>query len=168
MRSLVRPFRSRPSLAAQVPDEFSEQDAEAWRERASAVVRDTVNPAFERYRNVIRDEVAPVARPDDRAGLFGLSDGDLVYSKLIEKYTTRPMQAGEIHEVGLQQIDKLAGEYPKIAGPAIGATSLDEIFAALRDDPALHHTSGENVIAAAESAFAKAKAEMGNLPLKPL
>lgn len=156
------PIEESPFLAAQVPDEFSEQDAEAWRERASAVVRDTVNPAFERYRNVIRDEVAPVARPDDRAGLFGLSDGDLVYSRLIEKYTTLPMQAGEIHEVGLQQIDKLADEYREIAGPAIGATSLDEIFAALRDDPALHHTSGENVIAAAESAFAKAKAEMGD------
>ena len=161
-RMLAAPVEESPYLAIQMPEAFSNEDTVAWRERAGAIVTETINPAFERYRNVIRDEVAPVARPDDRAGLFGLADGDLVYSRLIDRFTTLSMQADEIHHIGLEQIDKLAEEYRDIAGPVLGTTSLEDIFTALREDPALHHTTGGAVIAASEEAFTKAKAEMGN------
>jgi uncharacterized protein (DUF885 family) len=159
---LSAPEESSPFLKAQMPESFSDEDTAAWRSRAAGVVRDTVNPAFDRYRAVIRDEVAPIARPNDRAGLFGLPDGDLVYSRLLDRYTTLSMQAEEIHHIGLEQIDKLADEYIEIAGPVLKTTSLEDIFTALREDPALHHTTGEGVVAASEAAFAKAKAEMGD------
>ncbi len=159
---LASPIDESPFLQAQTPESHSEEDKARWRERATAIVRDFVNPAFQRYRDVIKDEVGPVARPDDQAGLFGLADGDLAYSRLLDRFTTLSMQAGEIHQIGLQQIDNLADEYLEIAGPVLGSTSLEEMFAVLRDDPELHHTTGEGVIAASEAAFAKAKAEMGD------
>jgi uncharacterized protein (DUF885 family) len=159
---LASPIDESPLLRAQMPEAHSEEDTAQWRERATTIVRDSVNPAFERYRDVIRDEVGPVARPDDRAGLFGIPDGDLVYSRLLDRFTTLSMQVGEIHQIGLQQIDSLAEEYLEIAGPVLGSTSLEEMFAVLRDDPELHHTTGEGVIAASEAAFEKAKAEMGD------
>lgn len=159
---LASPIDESPFLQAQMPEAHSAEDTARWRERATAIVTDFVHPAFQRYRDVIKDEVGPVARSDDEAGLFGLSDGDLVYSRLLDRFTTLSMQAGEIHQIGLQQIDNLAGEYLEIAGPVLGSTSLEEMFAILRDDPELHHTTGEGVIAAAEAAFAKAKAEMGD------
>ncbi len=149
-------------LNAQMPAEFDEDAIATWQDRAAAIVENEIRPAFARYRDVIRDEVGPVARPDERAGLFGLPDGDLVYSRLIERYTTLPMQAAEIHEIGLQQIDRLAQEYLEIAGPILGTTSLEDIFTALRDDPALHHTNGADVVAQSEEAFAAAKAAMGD------
>ena len=151
-----------PYLAIQLPDSFSDEERDEWSQQAAAIVTDTVNPALERYRSVVRDEVGPVARANEEAGLFALSDGDLVYSRLVDKYTTLSMQADEIHHIGLEQIDKLAREYVEIAGPVVGTTSLEEIFAALRDDPSLHHTTGEGVVAASEAAFDKAKSEMGN------
>jgi uncharacterized protein (DUF885 family) len=151
-----------PYLSIQMPDSFSDEDTAEWRARAAAIVTGTINPAFVRYRDFIRDGVGPVARPDERAGLFGLDDGELVYSRLIDQFTTLSMQPDEIHHIGLEQIDKLAREYIEIAGPVIGTTSLEDIFAALRDDPALHHATGEDVVAAAEAAFAKAKANMGD------
>jgi uncharacterized protein (DUF885 family) len=156
------PVEKSPFLSVQMPESFSDEDAAAWREQAATVVVETVNPAFERYRDVIRDEVGPVARPDDRAGLFGLKDGDLVYSRLIDKYTTLSMQPDEIHHIGLEQIDRLAQEYIEIAGPIFGTTVLEEIFTALREDKSLYHTTGEGVVSASVAAFAKAKAEMGD------
>ena len=159
---LAVPVDDSPYLAIQMPESFTDGDIAGWRERAAVVVTDTVNPAFERYRNVIRDEVGPVARPDEEAGLFALADGELIYSRLIDQFTTLSMQADEIHHIGLEQIAKLADEYREIAGPVLGTTSLEEIFAALRDDPTLHHTNGDDVVAASEAAFAKAKAEMGD------
>lgn len=159
---IAAPVENSPFLKAQIPESYSDEEATAWRDRAAAIVRDSINPAFERYRDVIRDEVGPVARSDEKAGLFGLDDGDLVYSRLLDKYTTLAMQADEIHHIGLEQIEKLAGEYHEIAGPVLGTTSLEDIFRSLREDPDLHHTTGEGVIAASEAAFAKAKAEMGD------
>jgi uncharacterized protein (DUF885 family) len=159
---LEMPVEKSPFLSVQMPESFSDEDAAAWREQAATVVVETVNPAFERYRDVIRDEVGPVARPDDRAGLFGLKDGDLVYSRLIDKYTTLSMQPDEIHHIGLEQIDRLAQEYIEIAGPIFGTTVLEEIFTALREDKSLYHTTGEGVVSASVAAFAKAKAEMGD------
>lgn len=159
---IAAPVENSPFLKAQIPESYSDEEATAWRDRAVAIVRNSINPAFERYRDVIRDEVGPVARSDEKAGLFGLDDGDLVYSRLLDKYTTLAMQADEIHHIGLEQIEKLAGEYHEIAGPVLGTTSLEDIFRSLREDPDLHHTTGEGVIAASEAAFAKAKAEMGD------
>ena len=165
---LATPIEEDVFLRAQMPQDFTDADVAAWRERAAAVVMNEIRPAFARYRDVIRNEVGPVARSDDEAGLRYLADGDLVYARLIEKYTTLPMQAEEIHEIGLQQIDRLASEYLEMAGPLLGTTSLEDIFTALRDDPALHHTTGEGVVRQSEEAFAAAKAEMpkwfGRLP----
>ncbi|MDJ0791308.1 MAG: DUF885 domain-containing protein [Acidimicrobiia bacterium] len=149
-------------LKAQMPGAYTEADIEAWKDRAAEIVRNEIRPAYARYRDVIRDEVGPVARSDEEAGLRYLPDGDLVYSRLIERYTTIPMQAEEIHEIGLQQIDRLAAEYLELAGPLLDTTSLEDIFTAMRDDPGLHHTTGEGVVAQSEEAFASAKAEMPN------
>src|SRR5690606_35099840 len=38
----------------------------AWREQLAAAVRDVVRPAFADYLRVLRDELLPAARPDDR------------------------------------------------------------------------------------------------------
>ena len=72
----------------------------------------------------------PACAPADRRALRGLADGDLVYTRLIERYTTLPLQAEEIHEIGLQQIEKLNQEYLDIAGPLLDTTSLEDIFLA--------------------------------------
>jgi uncharacterized protein (DUF885 family) len=71
------------------------------------------------------------------------------------------MDPREIHEIGHQQIAKLAGGYRDLGREVLGTEDLDEIFTRLRDDPALHFDNGPDVVAASEKAMAKAKAEMG-------
>jgi len=159
---LDTPVDSDVFLHAQMPEAYTESDIAAWKDKAANIVTSEIRPAFARYRDTIQNEVGPLARPDERAGLFGLPDGDLVYSRLIERYTTLPMQAPEIHEMGRQQIARLAKEYVDIAGPLLGTSSLDEIFRALREDPALHHTSGTDIVDQSEAAFRAAKARMGD------
>ena len=159
---LASPIEEDAFLKAQMPSDYSAEDIAAWKERAASIITSEIRPAFARYRDVVRDEVGPVARSDERAGLWALSDGDELYSRLIERYTTLDMTAQDIHDIGLQQIARLADEYREIAGPILGTTDLTEIFAALRDDPELHHTTGAGVVAQSEEAFAAAKAEMGD------
>jgi uncharacterized protein (DUF885 family) len=121
-----------------------------------------VRPAVERYRDVLRDEVAPHARPDERCGLTHLPDGDEAYAKLARFFTTTDRSPEEIHETGLRQVAALEEEYRTLGPQVVGTDDVQAIFAALRDDPKLHHTSGDEIVADSKTAMAKARAVMGD------
>ena len=151
-----------PLLDVQVPSDFDAQAAAAWKSRLAEAVAKEIRPAMRRQRDAIRDEVAPSARPDDRAGVMWLPDGEVLYSRAIHRYTTLPMQAGEIHEVGRQQIARLGDEYRILGAEVLGTSDLSAIYRALREDPDLHHTDGAEVVTASETAMATARAAMGD------
>ncbi|MBO9521699.1 MAG: DUF885 domain-containing protein [Nocardioidaceae bacterium] len=135
-------------------------DAEAWRARLQAAIEDEIRPGMLAYAEVLRDEVLPVARPDDRAGLSWLDGGLEDYDRTLRYYTTTGMSAEEIHQVGLEQIAKLAEEYRGLGPEVVGSDDLQEIFTALRTDPALHFETGDQLVAASEVAMARAWAGM--------
>jgi uncharacterized protein (DUF885 family) len=159
---LALPVDQDPMLDTQVPEVFSDEETATWKAALADVVRDVIRPAVARQRDVLRDEVLPVSRPEGKEGLVWLPDGEETYRRSIRWFTTLPMTAQEIHDVGLQQIARLADEYREIGSEALGTNDLQAIFSRLRDDPALHHTTGEGVRAAAEAAFDKARAAMGD------
>jgi uncharacterized protein (DUF885 family) len=159
---LSSPVEQDSLLNVSLPGSMSDDDVALWRKAASDAVAETVRPALCRYRDVLADELAPAARPNEQAGLWALSDGDLIYSRLIEKYTTMPMQAGEIHEIGLAQIARLEEEYAHYGPDAVGTDNVHEIYNILRTDPSITHTNGADIIAQCEAAFERARAEMSN------
>jgi uncharacterized protein (DUF885 family) len=137
-------------------------DADAWRARIREAVETDVRPAMALYRDTIRDRIRPHARDDAHVGLTWLADGDAVYDTMIRYHTTLTKSAREIHEIGLQQIDKLAGEYRVLGKEVLGTEDVPEIFRRLREDPALHHTNGPDIVAASKAALAKASGAMGD------
>lgn len=159
---LETPLDEDSLLNAKLPSSFTDDERADWADKAKTVIGSTVRPALDRYRTVVAEEIAPHARSNERAGLWALPDGDLIYSRLIERYATLPMQAEEIHQIGLDQIDKLAGEYRDLGPAAVGSDNLDEIFAILKTDKSIIHTSGPDIVAVCESAFDRSRAEMGN------
>jgi uncharacterized protein (DUF885 family) len=159
-RWLAKPVAEDPLLNTAEPTGVG--DADAWRRRLRDVVEDEVRPAMAAYRDVIRDRVRPKARDDDHVGLRWLADGDDVYDRMVRYHTTLTRSAQEIHDIGLQQIEKLAGEYRQLGSEVLGTSDVPEIFRRLRDDPALHHTSGAEIVDASKAALAKATAAMGD------
>lgn len=159
---LATPVEDDTLLKASLPSDFSDTDRTDWATRAASIVTDVVRPALVRYRDLLEDVIRPVARPNDRAGLWALPDGDLVYARLIEKYTTMPMQAGEIHEVGLAQIALLEDEYAQYGPDAVGTDNVQEIYNILRTDKSITHTNGADIVAQCQAAFERARAEMPN------
>jgi uncharacterized protein (DUF885 family) len=157
---LAAPIEDDPLLTAQAPAAFSDEETAAWKGRLQQVVAGAIRPALERQRDFIRDEMGPHARSNEQPGVAYLHDGEVLYARALHRYTTLPMQAGEVHEVGLSQIEKLGDEYREVAGPLLGIDDLTEIYTRLREDPELHHTTAEGVIRASEAAFAKARAAM--------
>ena len=157
---LAKPLDDDPLLATAEPTGVADRDA--WRARLRDVIEHDVRPAMAHYRDTIRDRVRPHARDDEHVGLTWLADGDDAYGRMIRYHTTLEKDAREIHEIGLQQIEKLAGEYRELGAEVLGTSDVPEIFRRLRDDPALHHTNGADIVAASKRALAKATAATGD------
>ncbi len=106
----------------------------AWRDQLAAAAREEIRPAFQRYRDVLADELLPVARPDERCGLTWLgADGADLYRTLVRQHTTLDdLSADEIHQIGLAEIERLAGEYAEVGGRLFGTRDLGEVFSRLR------------------------------------
>jgi uncharacterized protein (DUF885 family) len=131
-------------------------DVDAWKGRLREVVEGDVRPGLLTYRDVLRDEVLPLGRPDDRCGLSWVPDGDATYAATLRQFTTTTKTAQEIHDIGLAQIEKLADEYRSLGPEVVGTDDLPQIFKAMRSEPRLHFTNGDELITASEVAMQRA------------
>ncbi len=157
---LAKPIDEDPLLHTAEPTGVADPDG--WRARLRDVIEADVRPAMAQYRETIRDRVRPHARDDDHVGLAWLADGEDAYGRMIRYHTTLKRSAREIHQIGLEQIEKLAGEYRALGPEVLGTSDVPEIFRRLREDPALHHTNGADIVTASKTALAKATAATGD------
>ncbi len=131
-------------------------DVDGWKARLRAVIESDVRPGMAAYRDVLREQVLPLARTEDRCGLCWLPDGEEAYAATLRHFTTTPKSAQEIHDIGLAQVAKLAEDYRSLGPEVVGTEDLQQIFAAMRTDPALHFRTGEELVEAAEVAMQRA------------
>ena len=105
-RLLQIPPEESPALAALAPEDG------AARDRIASVIRDEVNPAYERYLEGLR-EYLPHAT--ETIGLSALPDGDAMYATQILAWTTLPLEAQEIHDIGVERLATIQEERRLIA-----------------------------------------------------
>lgn len=131
---LVAPFD-----APDTPDSDTEDadDGETgWRtelrQRVADEATENLWPALTRYRDTLRSELLPVARPDERCGLVHLAGGTADYTALVRVHTTLPLSAAEIHQQGLADIDADHRRILEIGARHFGVATLAEVLDALR------------------------------------
>jgi uncharacterized protein (DUF885 family) len=164
---LVSDVASDPFVTLDGPDGWDGEAA--WRDELATVTREVIRPAFQRYREVLADELATVARPDDRCGLLwldgdgGAGQGTAMYGTLVRQHTTLDdLEPDEIHELGLSELERLTGEYAEVGGRLFGTSDQAEVFERLRSDPALRYRTGDEIMADAQRCLASATAAMGD------
>jgi uncharacterized protein (DUF885 family) len=158
---LSSPLESDPFANLAGPDGWDGLDA--WRRELTDIVRDAVRPGFAAYRDVLRDELLPVARPDDRPGLLHLAGGAELYRALIELHTGLPLTPDELHAVGMAEVtETLPAEYAEIGRRQFGTTELPAIFSRMLGDLDLRYRDGDEIIAHATGCLDAARAAMGD------
>ena len=131
-------------------------DADTWRGRLQQVIVTDVRPAMAELRDALRDEVLPDARPEDKVGLCWLEGGEAAYDATLRYFTTTTKSAQEIHELGLAQVAKLADEYRALGPEVVGSDDLATIFDAMRNDPKLHFSNGQDLVDQSKVAMQRA------------
>jgi uncharacterized protein (DUF885 family) len=161
-RWLETPLADDPLLNTGRPGGMNDDDLVEWKGRLQWIVNSDIRPAAATYRDTLRDDVQPHARPNDKPGLCWVAGGDEAYAAAIRFYTTVDLGAQEIHDIGLAQIESLAREYRELGPSTVGTDDLPRILSALRDDASLHHENPDEIVAASKTAMAKARAAMGD------
>lgn len=134
----------------------------AVREAAARHVTTTIRPAMERLADLLRRELAPLARPDERVGIREVPGGEAGYLAAVARHTTTTLSPEDIHSIGLAELDELAGLWSRVGQEALGVSDFGVITARMRDDPALRFRTREEVIAAARDALDRAEAARGS------
>ncbi|MGI8999893.1 MAG: DUF885 domain-containing protein [Candidatus Limnocylindria bacterium] len=137
-------------------------DAPEIRGDLFAIIGKGIRPAFERYRSVIVEELAPQARPDDRPGLSHIPEGAEVYARLARAHTSLDVVPADVHAIGLEEIRRIDDEFVQLGTELLGTSGLDATLRTLREDPALHFTTREEVAAVARASLERANAAIGD------
>ncbi|WP_034272796.1 DUF885 domain-containing protein [Haloechinothrix halophila] len=126
--------------------------------RRDLLIDTAVRPAYGHYRDFLAYELLPKAREDGQSGLWWQPDGEQRYQALAAVHTTTDHSPGELHQTGLELLEKLTAEYATVGARVFGTRSQAEIFHRLRHDPALRWSSGEELLSSARRAIARAEA----------
>ncbi|MBK1787279.1 DUF885 domain-containing protein [Prauserella cavernicola] len=129
----------------------------AVRERVRDAVTGGVRPAMARLRDVLRAELLPVARPDEKCGVLHLPGGEDIYRRLVEQHTTTTRTPEDLHETGLRLAEQLREEFAELGGRVLGTSDFAEVTARLRDDEALRYASAEQIVTDARAALRRAE-----------
>jgi uncharacterized protein (DUF885 family) len=155
-----------PALLAPAPP-GDWDGAKEWRRTLEDVVREFVTPAVARWRALLVDELLPVARPPERAGLVHVPGGEADYERMIRVHTTLPVTADDLHRTGLDHVAALEDREREI-GAGLGLADLASIHQAMRIAAA--ESDPDLAMAAALAAIRRAEersAEVFPAPLPP-
>jgi uncharacterized protein (DUF885 family) len=129
-----------------MPDSFSEAD----RTRLTAAYKDAIEsklvPAYARISNFMVDEYLAAARPT--IGLLDLPDGEAWYAYKVREITTTDMTPGEIHEIGLSEVERIHGEMRAVMQQVGFDGDLNEFFKYVYADPQFFYKEPEQLIQA--------------------
>jgi uncharacterized protein (DUF885 family) len=132
-------------------------DQAAVRREAAGIVEGEIRPALRRLLAVMRDELLPVARGEDKVGIKFVPGGTEGYLASVRKNTTTELPPEQIHQIGLDCLAALQDEWAELGGRVLGITDVPEILQRLRDDPALRFTSSAEIVRTVTDALARAE-----------
>jgi uncharacterized protein (DUF885 family) len=152
-----------------MPESIAGGDRAELLATAENVVASEVIPAFQRLNDFFRDEYIPGARQS--LGATELPDGERYYQAQIRLYATVDMSAQEIHQLGLEQVQRIRAEMEAI----ITEVEFEGDFAAflefLRTDPQFYAKTPRELLAHASYYAKKIDGRLpmlfGHLPRQP-
>lgn len=151
------------------PQSFSEADKTRLTAAYTALVQDTLAPAYQRLHVFLRDTYLPACR--DTVALGDLPGGKEWYAFQARIATTTDLDPEQIHAIGLAEVARIRGQFEEAKGRVGFKGTLKEFFVHLLAEPSLKFGTREEIQAAYEGLRAKAEAKVpaffGRTPKTP-
>lgn len=128
------------------PEDFSDEDKARFTEAYEAMITDKVVPAYTRMSTFLRDEYIPAAR--DTVGMYALPGGDEWYAFNVRQTTTTDLTPEQIHQIGLDEVDRIHNEMRQVMAEVGFEGDLTEFFAYTKEDPQFYYDERDELLQA--------------------
>ncbi len=119
---------------------ITEEEAADMTARAVEALKNSVGPAYEAaITELVRQQT--IATTED--GAWKLPDGEAYYNNRLAQMTTTDLTAGEIHQIGLDEVARIHGEMHAIMTQVGFEGTLQEFFEFMRTDPQFYKPETE-------------------------
>jgi len=132
-----KPFQEFPKM-------FSAADKDRLTAAAKQAITADVLPAFKRLRDFMEKEYVPASF--DQVGAWQVPNGDATYTYLADSMTTTKFTPAQIHEIGLQEVQRIRTEMEKIKNQTGFKGSMQDFFKFLRSDPRFYYKSEDELL----------------------
>jgi uncharacterized protein (DUF885 family) len=150
-------FLAVPAAETPFAQAAGQQDI-GYQQRVTELVEQKIRPAVQRYRDYLGNEYLPAAR--EELGVVSSPGGEACYRASVRYWATLDLGAEEIHRIGLEQMELVLAEMSEIGKRSFNESDPIALLRLVRTDPQYLFTSREEMVAYAEAALARAKAEM--------
>ncbi|MAV68932.1 MAG: DUF885 domain-containing protein [Cellvibrionales bacterium TMED122] len=145
------------------PDQRGQLQAEATR-----IIETELNPAFQELLSFLEETYLPAARAP---GIGSLPGGKQVYSHLVQRFTTTDMTPDEIHEIGLQEVERIRHDMEAVIAEVGFQGGMAAFNTFLRTDPQFYYDSPEALLEGYQAVSKRLDPGLvklfGNLPRAP-
>jgi uncharacterized protein (DUF885 family) len=98
-----------------------------------------------------------VARGDEQVGIRFVPGGPEGYLAAVRRHTTTDLSPAEIHQIGLDTLATLAGEWAELGGRALGTSDVPAILTRLREDQSLRFNDAGQIVRTVTDALQRAE-----------
>ena len=114
------------------PETFSEEDKEILTNSYTKVITEKVIPAYKRLHTFMSTTYLEAGRTS--SGYDAVPNGEAYYAHQIRTYTTTNMTAEEIHQLGLDEVDRILSEMEKVKAEVGYTKDLKSFFNYVRNN----------------------------------
>ena len=149
--------------------EISEAEKSDLVARGGAAMINSFKPAYEK---LIAEMERQQATAVDGDGIWRFKDGAAYYAERLNNYTTTDLTADEIHQIGLENVERIHGLMRKIMADVGFEGSLQDFFEHLRSSDEFYYDTREAYLADVDGKLAAITAMLpeffNTLPKAPL
>jgi uncharacterized protein (DUF885 family) len=130
---------------ANMPESFPEADRQRITAEYRAMIESELMPAYREMREFVAKEYLPAAR--DTSGMAALPNGEAWYAFNARNSTTTDLTPAQIHQIGLDEVERIHGEMRKVMAEVGFKGSLQEFFKFMTTDPRFNFKSEDELLA---------------------
>ncbi|MBQ4850265.1 DUF885 domain-containing protein [Pseudoalteromonas sp. MMG012] len=144
-----------------LPESFKEAEVANLRSSYRIMIERSLIPAYAKMARFLEEEYIPNSRSS--VGISAIPNGNAWYEYQIERHTTLSLSADEIHQTGLNEVQRIRNEMNWVKEQVQFQGDLQEFFIHLRESDEFYFDSSQDLIAAYEDAKRRIDAKVPSL-----
>jgi len=103
----------------------------------NSALNEQFQPAYNRFVEWLKSDMPNVDA--EARGVWALPNGEAFYNHQLATYTTLPMTADDVHELGMSEVQRILAEMDDIRAKVAFEGDLKEFFEFIRTDPGFYY-----------------------------